>query len=92
MAETAPQTRLEPLEPLGDATQFASKIHGLIKFSPLFENFSLAEVLLLGRFMLVYRAGPGAELIREGESGDFMVLLIEGRIEEIGRASCRERV
>ena len=81
MAETAPQTRLEPLEPLGDATQFASKIHGLIKFSPLFENFSLAEVLLLGRFMLVYRAGPGAELIREGESGDFMVLLIEGRIE-----------
>jgi CRP-like cAMP-binding protein len=81
MAETAPQTRLEQLESLGDATQFASKIHGLITFSPLFENFSLAEILLLSRFMLVYRAGPGAELIREGESGDFMVLLIEGRIE-----------
>lgn len=81
MAETAPQTRLEQLESLGDATQFASKIHGLITFSPLFENFSLAEILLLSRFMLVYRADPGAELIREGEAGDFMVLLIEGRIE-----------
>ena len=76
-----PQTRLEPLEPLGDATQFAGRIHGLITFSPLFENFSLAEILLLSRFMLVYRADSGAELIREGESGDFMVLLIEGRIE-----------
>lgn len=81
MAETAPQTRLEQLESLGDATQFASKLHGLITFSPLFENFSLAEILLLSRFMLVYRADPGAELIREGEAGDFMVLLIEGRIE-----------
>ena len=81
MAETVPQTRLEPLKPLGDATQFAGRIHGLITFSPLFENFSLAEILLLSRFMLVYRADPGAELIREGESGDFMVLLIEGRIE-----------
>ena len=81
MVATAPQTGLEQLESLGDATQFASKIHGLITFSPLFENFSPAEILLLGRFMLVYRAGPGAELIREGEAGDFMVLLIEGRIE-----------
>jgi len=81
MAETAPQTRLEQLESLGDATQLAGKIHGLITFSPLFENFSLAEILLLSRFMLVYRTGPGAELIHEGEAGDFMVLLIEGRIE-----------
>jgi CRP-like cAMP-binding protein len=81
MAETAPQARLEPLEPLGNATQFAGKIHGLIQFSPLFENFSLEEILLLSRFMLVYRAEAGAELIHEGETGDFMVLLIEGRIE-----------
>jgi len=81
MAETASQTRLEPLESLGDATQFAGKLHGLIRFSPLFENFSPEEILVLSRFMLTYRAGAGAELIREGESGDFMVLLIEGRIE-----------
>ena len=81
MAETARQSRLEQLESLGDATHFASKIHSLIKFSPLFENFSLTEILLLSRFMHVFRAGSGAELIREGEAGDFMVLLIEGSIE-----------
>lgn len=81
MAETAEQTRLAQLESLGDATQFASRIHGLITFSPLFENFNLAEVALLSGFMQVYRTGPGVEIIREGESGDFLVLLVEGRIE-----------
>ena len=81
MAETAEQTRLAYLEALGDATQLAGKIHGLITFSPLFENFNLAEIRLLSHFMQVYRAEPGAEIIREGESGDFMILLIEGRIE-----------
>src|SRR5215831_8615843 len=81
MTETAERARLAELESLGDATQFAGRIHGLITFSPLFENFNLAEVGLLSQFMQVYRAEPGAEIIREGETGDFMVFLIEGGIE-----------
>jgi CRP-like cAMP-binding protein len=81
MAETAERARLAQLESLGDAMQFAGRIHGLITFSPVFENFNLAEVNLLSEFMQVYRTEPGIEIIREGETGDFMVFLIEGRIE-----------
>jgi len=81
MAETAERARLTQLESLGDAVQFAGRIHGLITFSPLFENFNLTEILLLSQFMQVYRTGPGVEIIREGEAGDFMVFLIEGQIE-----------
>jgi CRP-like cAMP-binding protein len=81
MAETAERARLAQLESLGDAVPFAGRIHGLITFSPLFENFNLVEVSLLSQFMQVYRAEPGAEIIREGETGDFMVYLIEGSIE-----------
>jgi CRP/FNR family transcriptional regulator, cyclic AMP receptor protein len=81
MAETAERARLAQLEPLGSAVQFAGRIHSLITFSPLFENFNLAEVSLLSQFMQVYRTEPGAEIIREGETGDFLVFLIEGRIE-----------
>jgi CRP-like cAMP-binding protein len=81
MAETAERARLAQLESLGDAMQFAGRIHGLITFSPLFENFNLAEVSLLSEFMHVYRAEPGVEIIREGETGDFMVFLIDGKIE-----------
>jgi len=81
MTETAERARLAQLEPLGSAVQFASRIHSLITFSPLFENFNLAEVSLLSQFMQVYRTEPGTEIIREGDTGDFLVFLIEGRIE-----------
>ena len=79
--DTAEPVRLANLEPLGDATQYATQIHGMISYSPLFENFNLAEMRLLAHFMQAYRAEPGIEIVREGESGDFMMLLIEGRIE-----------
>jgi len=79
--DTADQVRLPNLESLGDATQIATQIHGMISYSPLFENFNLAEIRLLSHFMQVYRAEPGVEIIREGEAGDFMMMLIEGRIE-----------
>ena len=81
MAETEERARLAQLQSLGDATPYAGQIHALIKFSPLFENFNLVEIGLLSQFMQVYKAEPGAEIIREGETGDFMVFLIDGRIE-----------
>jgi CRP-like cAMP-binding protein len=75
------QQQLAHLESLGDATQFAPQMHALIPKCPLRENFSQPEVLLLAHFMEVYRAAPGAEIIREGDGGDFMLMLLEGRIE-----------
>ena len=75
------QQQLAHLESLGDATQFAPQMHALIPKCPLLENFSQPEVVLLAQFMEVYRAPPGAEIIREGEGGDFMLMLLEGRIE-----------
>jgi CRP-like cAMP-binding protein len=81
MAETAARARLAQLESLGDATQFADRIHGLIRFSPLFENFNQTEIRVSSQFMQAYRTEPGAEIIHEGDAGDFMVFLIEGRVE-----------
>lgn len=75
------QQQLAHLESLGDATQFAQQMHALIPQCPLLENFSQPEVLLLAHFMEVYRAAPGAEVIHEGHGGDFMLMLLEGRIE-----------
>jgi CRP-like cAMP-binding protein len=75
------QQQLAHLEFLGDATQFAPQMQALIPKCPLLENFSQPEALLLAHFMVVYRAPTGAEIIREGEGGDFMLMLLEGRIE-----------
>ena len=72
---------LAHLEHLGDATKFSPQIHALIPRCDLLENFSPAEVRLLAHFMDVYQAPAGTEIIREGEGGDFMLMLIEGRVE-----------
>jgi CRP/FNR family transcriptional regulator, cyclic AMP receptor protein len=73
--------QLSHLELLGDALRFSAQIHALIPKCALLENFSPGEVRLLAHFMDVYRAEPGIEIIREGEGGDFMLLIVEGRVE-----------
>lgn len=81
MAEYAGHDRLAHLEYLGDATQFAGQMHRMVGYSPLFESFNMAEIRLMSHFMDVYRAGPGQEIIHEGEQDDFMLLMIEGSVE-----------
>jgi CRP/FNR family transcriptional regulator, cyclic AMP receptor protein len=73
--------QLSHLESLGDATKFAGQMHALIPKCALLENFSPAEVQLLAHFMDVYRAEAGAQIIREGDGGDFMLMVLEGRVE-----------
>jgi CRP-like cAMP-binding protein len=72
--------QLSHLEYLGDATKYASQIHALIPKCALLENFSTAEVRLLAHFMDVYRADPGIEVLSEGDPGDFMLMLVEGKV------------
>jgi CRP-like cAMP-binding protein len=73
--------QLAHLENLGDATRFAGQIFLLIPKCPLLENFTPVEVNLLAHFMEVYRAADGMEVIHEGDGGDFMLIVIEGRVE-----------
>jgi CRP-like cAMP-binding protein len=79
MPERPPQ--LVHLEFLGDATKFASQIQALIPKCTLLEHFSLGEVSTLAHFMDVYRAEGGMEIIHEGDGGDFMLMLIQGKVE-----------
>jgi len=76
---------LAHLEHLGDAIKFAAQIHALIPKCALLENFSTAEVRLLAHFMEMYRAKPGIEIIREGEGGDFMLMILEGKVDVLKR-------
>ena len=79
MAEKPAQ--LAHLEHLGDATKFSAQIHALIPKCDLLENFSPAEVRLLAHFMDVYRAEQEMEIIREGDGGDFMLMVLEGKVD-----------
>jgi CRP/FNR family cyclic AMP-dependent transcriptional regulator len=83
MADRPPQ--LTHLEALGDATRFSGQLHALIPKCALLENFSPAEVRLLAHFMTVYSAPMGVEIIREGDGGDFMLMIIEGKVDVLKR-------
>ncbi len=81
MNEPVEQERLPNLEACGDATPYAEQIHAMIMYSPMFENFNLTEIRTLSRFMKMYRASSGQEILREGEPGDFMLLIVDGSVE-----------
>jgi len=68
-------------EHLGDAAPFVGRIREIIQHIALFEDFGEDELAHLATYMDCYRAPAGSEIIREGEPGDFMVLVIEGSVE-----------
>lgn len=53
----------------------------LLQNSPLLEDFTAAEADILGASMLLVRAEPGQVMIREGESGDWMMLILKGTVD-----------
>lgn len=69
------------VENLGDATGFADRIYGMLDNIELFEDFERAEVRLLAHFMTAYRVESGTEIIREGDAGDYMLLVIDGEVD-----------
>ena len=84
MAETSNRTSdrqlLEALECLGDGTAFAERILALVAQAPFFAEFDRDDVALLAGYMRIYRAQTGQTLIREGNIGDYMLLVMDGKI------------
>jgi CRP-like cAMP-binding protein len=70
-------------ESCGDATGFVDRILESIEHIRLFEDFERVEIDGLARYLRCYRADIGAEIIHEGDPGDFMLLVIDGSLEII---------
>jgi len=73
--------RIPDVEFLGDAMPFVGRIREIIEVIQLFEDFEPDELEGLARYMRCYRAPLGTEIIHEGDSGDFMLLLLDGTVE-----------
>ena len=73
--------RLATLEQLGEGTVVAEQIFGMIGHSLFFAELDREDVGALASFMQVYRAQPGEVIIREGDPGDYMLLLIQGQVD-----------
>lgn len=69
------------VEHLGDAVPFVGRIREIIEAIQLFEDFEPDEIEGLARYMRCFRAPRGTEIIREDDTGDYMLLLLDGNVE-----------
>jgi CRP-like cAMP-binding protein len=72
---------LAHVEDLGDASAYADRIFELVGQSPFFAEFKREDIDGLSRYMRVYRAQAGQEILREGDQGDFMLLIVSGGVD-----------
>jgi len=82
---------LEGLERLGSGVPFVDEIFALVGHSQFFADFSYDDIKLLAGYMDVYRAQPGQTVIREGEIGDYMLMIINGDIDIFKRSLTGEQ-
>ncbi|MFN9491404.1 MAG: cyclic nucleotide-binding domain-containing protein [Betaproteobacteria bacterium] len=75
------QGNLAKLERVGAGTAIAAEIFGLVGKSQFFTEFSREDISSMAGYMEVYRAQPGEIIIREGDEGDFMLLIVGGEID-----------
>ena len=53
----------------------------LLQHAPLLQDFSPAEANILGASLLLVRAEPGQVMMREGEAGEWMMLVLKGTVD-----------
>ncbi|NIO40344.1 MAG: cyclic nucleotide-binding domain-containing protein, partial [Burkholderiales bacterium] len=72
---------LKTLHLLGAADTIVERVFEMIGESKFFSDFTRDDVEQLAAFMQVYRADTGETVIREGEVDDYLILIVEGRVE-----------
>jgi CRP-like cAMP-binding protein len=69
------------LERLKPDSVFSGEAFARVSREPFFTEFSREDIDTLARYMQVYRAQAGDIVIREGDAGDFMLLVVEGAMD-----------
>jgi CRP-like cAMP-binding protein len=77
--ESGGESRL-PIEFLADGGDNPSPIAELLLKTDLFSGFTRDETRHMACYLQLYRAAPGVAILREGDPGDYMMLLLEGRV------------
>jgi CRP/FNR family transcriptional regulator, cyclic AMP receptor protein len=68
---------------LGEATAFSERLWEVSEHTQLFEEFSREEMAQIGPHMRVYKVAANEPIINEGETGDYLVVLLHGMVDVI---------
>lgn len=66
---------------IGEGPAFREALCNMIGSTQMFGDFEWHDIETLSSYMQAYKAGKGAILFREGEIGDFLCLIIEGKVD-----------
>jgi CRP/FNR family transcriptional regulator, cyclic AMP receptor protein len=69
------------VELLNDRVDLVAHGAALRQAAPMLEQFRAHELETLGRYMAHIRAKPGVALLREGELGGWMLLVLNGTVD-----------
>lgn len=78
-----PKSLDSSVQALGKATQFAEDIQEIINQAPFFDALETSEIKDLCEFMDCYTIRRGALLIREGDAGDFLLIILTGTVNVV---------
>lgn len=77
----APNKIYSDLNDLGRAESYMDEIYEIIHEIRLFDDFGMDEIKVLCHYLHCYAAPRHYPLLKEGDSGDFMLLILTGSAE-----------
>jgi CRP/FNR family cyclic AMP-dependent transcriptional regulator len=86
------RTSCSPLEDLGPASSYVDEIMAIIDRLPLFEDMTPHEVIALCQHMHCYGAPRGINLVREGDTGDYLMVILTGSVVVSKAEQCGAKV
>ena len=81
MTQDNKKSSLASLEILGSGIASSDRIAAMLENAQMLRDFEWAQINALAAYVQLYRAAPGAVLFREGDRGDFMCIVLEGKLE-----------
>jgi CRP-like cAMP-binding protein len=90
MAKTD-QTPQGPLVLIGEGESFKDELCSMLERVQLFRDFSRDDIQTIAGYARAYEVKQGEIIFREGEKGQYMCLIVEGKIGVLKESDNRER-
>lgn len=62
-------------------TSSSGRVAAMLENAQMFKDLEWSQIETLSDYIKIYRAAPGAVLFHEGDRGDFMCVVLEGKLE-----------
>lgn len=81
MAANDTRSSMDGLEILGSGIATLDRIASMLENAHMLKDLDWPQIESLAHYIQLYRAVPGTVLFHEGERGDFMCIVLEGKLE-----------